>query len=55
FWGIGMFWGPLILNSYIEENSYSLGFYIFSEMLIIQAIVLFVSNFYPFQATKEVL
>jgi MFS family permease len=55
FWGIGMFWGPLILNSYIEENSYSLGFYIFSEMLIIQAIALFVSNFYPFQATKEVL
>ncbi|EIW18737.1 MFS transporter [Pelosinus fermentans] len=55
FWGIGMFWGPLILNSYIEENSYSLGFYIFSEMLVIQAIVLFASKFYPFQATKEVL
>ena len=55
FWGIGMFWGPLILNSYIEENSYSLGFYIFSEMLIVQAIVLFVSKFYPFQVTKEVV
>jgi MFS family permease len=49
FWGIGMFWGPLILNSYIEENSYSLGFDIFSEILAVQAIVLFVAKFLPFK------
>jgi MFS family permease len=46
FWGIGMFWGPLLLNAYIQSNSYQSGFYIFSLMLIIQALLLFMTKFH---------
>jgi hypothetical protein len=41
--------GSLILNSYIEENSYSLGFYIFSQMLIVQAIYFLLQGFIRFK------
>lgn len=52
FWGIGMFWGPLLLNGYIQSNSYQSGFYMFSLMLIIQALLLFITRFHNPQSTK---
>ncbi|VBB05133.1 Hypothetical protein LUCI_0340 [Lucifera butyrica] len=40
FWGVGMFFGPMLLTRYIQDNNYLSGFYISSQILILQAILL---------------
>jgi len=54
FWGIGMFWGPLLLADYIQGNTYQSGFRIFSLALIIQVILLFITRIRYFQPTREI-
>lgn len=41
FWGLGMFWGPMILANYIQYKSFQGGLRIFSLTLLAQAILLF--------------
>lgn len=55
FWGIGMFFGPLVLNDYIQESSYQSGFQLLSLVLTIQAIVLFITKFCRPRATIEIV
>lgn len=54
FWGVGMFWGPLILTGQIQGNNYQGGFFAFSLMLILQAILLFIAKLYPSHATRQI-
>jgi MFS family permease len=44
FWGIGMFWGPMLLSGYIQDNSYQSGFQMFSAILILQVILLLMTR-----------
>ena len=55
FWGIGMFWGPLLLNDYIQGNNYQAGFQMVSLMMMIQAILLFITKCYQARIMKETL
>jgi MFS family permease len=52
FWGIGMFWGPLLLNGYIQGNNYQAGFQMVSLMMMIQAILLFITKCYQPRVMK---
>ncbi len=42
FWGVGMFWGPMLLSGYIQITDYHSGFQIFSILLIIQATLMLI-------------
>lgn len=53
FWGIGMFWGPLLLTGYIEVNSYQAGFQLFSVILLIQVVLLFITQPYQTQVAND--
>ncbi|SMC60070.1 MFS transporter [Sporomusa malonica] len=53
FWGIGMFWGPLMLTGYIQANSYQAGFQMFSVILMVQVVLLSIAKPYQTQATKD--
>ena len=44
FWGLGMFWGPMILANYIQYKSYQAGLRIFSLTLLTQVILLFITR-----------
>ena len=44
FWGLGMFWGPMILANYIQYKSYQAGLRIFSLTLLVQVILLFITR-----------
>jgi MFS family permease len=43
-WGIGMFWGPLLLTGYIRASGYEAGFQMVALMLLLQVILLFGAN-----------
>nr|WP_092068162.1 MFS transporter [Dendrosporobacter quercicolus]NSL46976.1 MFS transporter [Dendrosporobacter quercicolus DSM 1736]SDL71251.1 Predicted arabinose efflux permease, MFS family [Dendrosporobacter quercicolus] len=45
-WGLGMFWGPLLLTNYIQNTNYLLGFSLFSQILLLQAVLLIISKLY---------
>ncbi|MHC1758969.1 MAG: MFS transporter [Negativicutes bacterium] len=42
FWGLGMFWGPLLLTEYIRNAGYPSGFYAFALILGSQALLLMI-------------
>lgn len=44
FWGLGMFWGPMILANYIQYKSYQAGLRIFSLTLLAYVILLFITR-----------
>lgn len=40
FWGIGMFWGPLLLSQYSQDKGYQAGLQMFSLVLLVQVVLL---------------
>ncbi len=44
FWGIGMFWGPLIFSNYLHSSKYYFGFSIFALLLALEAVLLFMTT-----------
>lgn len=53
FWGLGMFWGPMILANYIQYKSYYAGLRIFSLMLIAQVVLQLITKPYLFHPERE--
>ena len=45
-WGVGMFFGPLLLSNYIQNTNYLSGFYIFSQILLMQVVLLIITKLY---------
>ena len=44
FWGVGMFWGPMLLSRYSQYNGYHSAFQLFALLLMVQIMLLLAAS-----------